>query len=301
MRQVWINGQLQDPHSGAVSALDAGLQLGLAVFDTLLLDRGCLLFAEEHLARLERSARAAELPWPPPFDPREGLRALVAALPVRDASLRLTYSAGAAGEVPLLIASARPVTHWPADGVRVLVSRHAKLAGDPLEQIKHTNRLRNHLAREEARRAGCDEALLPTEAGDLTEGTLSNLFVARDGVLLTAACERGCLAGVTRDHVVASLRAEPRLAGKRWELREDRVEPSDLARADEVLLTNTSGRVLGVLEVRGLRADLPGSAGPIARELRARLDRLEQAERARSIGTVLAPTRAPERSSGGVA
>ncbi|TAJ21518.1 MAG: hypothetical protein EPO68_04600, partial [Planctomycetota bacterium] len=219
---------------------------------------------------------------------RAGLAALAAALDWRDASLRITYSAGADGEPPLLVVSARAVTRWPDAGLRVLVSSHAKLAADPLERIKHTNRLRNHLARDEAVRAGCDEALIATEAGDLSEGTLSNLFVARGGVLLTPALERGCLAGVTRDHVVASVRADPLFGGRRCEVRETRIEPADIAASDEVLLTNTSGRVLGALEVRPLRAGLPGSAGPLARALRARTAALEQAYRALPARTILA-------------
>jgi branched-chain amino acid aminotransferase len=288
MGLVWINGSLQDAHSGAVSALDRGLQLGLAVFDTLLLEDGCVLFADEHLARLARSARGAGLAWPPPVDPRAGLAALAAALDWNAASLRITYSAGSEGESPLLVVSARAVTRWPAAGVRVLLSSHAKLAADPLERIKHTNRLRNHLARDEAVRAGCDEALVPTEAGDLSEGTVSNLFVARGGALLTPALERGCLAGVTRDHVLASVRADPVVDGRRYELREARVELADVAAADEVLLTNTSGRVQGALEVRGLRASLPGAAGGLARALRERMAALERAHRASATGTILA-------------
>lgn len=288
MDLVWINGTLQHAHSGAVSALDRGLQLGLAVFDTLLLEQGCVLFVDEHLARLERSARGAGLDWPPPSDPRAGLAALASAIAWRDASVRLTLSAGADGEAPLLVASARAPTRWPEAGVRVAVASTPKFAADPLERVKHTNRLRNHLARAEALRLGCDEALVPTEAGDLSEGTLSNLFVARAGVLLTPTLERGCLAGVTRDHLIASVRAEPLVAGRRCELREERVEAADLAAADEVLLTNTSGRVLGALEVRSLRTGLPGSAGPLARALRARMAELERAYRARPAGTILA-------------
>jgi branched-subunit amino acid aminotransferase/4-amino-4-deoxychorismate lyase len=277
MTLVWINGQLQAAHSGGVSALDQGLQLGLAVFDTLLLSEGRILFVDEHLARFERSARGAGLPWPPPFDPRAGPRALATALGWREGSLRWTYSAGAAGETPLLVTSARPLTIWPADGVRVCVSSHAKLAADPLERIKHTNRLRNVLARAAALAQGCDEALLPTEAGDLSEGTLSNLFVARDGLLLTPPLERGCLPGVTREHVLESVRRDPRVAGRRLDVREQRIEPADVRAADEVLLTNTSGRVLGALEVRGLRAGLPGSRGPLVAALRERMLELERA------------------------
>lgn len=279
---VWANGRLHPAGTPVIEAEDQGFLLGLAVFDTVLREHGCLLFVEEHLRRLERGARAIGIAWPPPWSPLDALREVAAALGARDAILRLTLSLGVPGRGPTLVVTPRPVVAPPPAGVRVWVASQRKGGSEALEAVKSTNRVRNVLARQEAARHGAWEALLANAEGDLSEGTVSNLFVVHAGALRTPSTERGCLSGVTREKLLGSLEREP-LAGARGRVLDvvvERVEPAHVLEAEEVLLSNTSGRVIGVLSVGGLEREvtgLPGSAGPVARALRQRMAAIEAA------------------------
>jgi branched-chain amino acid aminotransferase len=273
---VWIDGRFLEPFAPAIAAEDPGFALGVAVFETLLREQGCTYFVAEHLERLRRGAGELAIAWPPPFDVADSLAAYVERLGTVDCAVRLTLTRGVAGRGPSLVIVARELARVADPGAKLVVSRFVKLHDDPFERIKSTNRLRNVLAREEALARGAWDALIPTEQGDLCEGTWCNLFALSGGRLLTPALSRGCLAGVMRGRVLASI-AENALDVP---CVEGRIEASDLRSADEVFGTNTTGRIVPIVEVEGLREGLPGSAGPLVRELRARIARVEARHRA---------------------
>ena len=260
---VFVDGALLPPGAGAISTDDQGFQLGLAVFDTLLYEDGCRYFEDEHLARLEQGARALAIPWPPPWDVRAALALYCRELGPRAATLRITLTRGVPGGRPSLVVGARAIVRPPDPGVVVVLERDAKRAGDALESVKSTSRVRNVLAREAAQRAGAFEALLCTDEGDVVEGTISYVFAVLAGALVTPPVERGALAGIMR----GVLLAEAAAAG--LAPRVERLEVADLARASEILLSNTSGRVIPVVEVRAVRSGLPGAQGAVCRLLRA--------------------------------
>jgi branched-chain amino acid aminotransferase len=259
----WIDGRLHGPGEGRVAIEDQGFLLGLSVFETVLFEGGTAWLLDRHLARLQEGARAVGIE--PRFDPERAVRELCAALGARNCALRLTLTRGVAGAGSTLVVGARPIAR-PADpGVAVTLERDAKDARDPLESLKTTSRLRNVLLREKAQRAGAFEALLCTREGDVCEGTLSNVWALVDGVWKTPSTERGCLAGVMRGLILEALAR----SGVAHQV--GRLEPAELARASEVFLSNTTGRALPVLEVLGLRAGLPGSAGPLFARVRAEI------------------------------
>jgi D-alanine transaminase len=125
----------------------------------------------------------------------------------------------------------------------------------PLGRHKTTSRLAYHLAREEARAARADEALLVTERGRVLEGAASNVFAVIDGGLVTPPLSSGILPGITRRWTLAAGRELGIPAAER-ELARDELE-----RAAEVILTNS---VQGVAPLA--RLGLEGralAAGPI--------------------------------------
>lgn len=262
----------------AIAAEDLGLQLGLAVFETVLFEEGCLYFAADHLARLEAGARALDIPWPDEPEPYRALREYALALDGRDAALRPMLTRGVPGRGPTLAITARELFRPPPPGVSLWISERAKSAGEVLEGVKSTSRVRNALARAEAQARGAYDALLATGEGDLSEGTISNLWVVTGGRLRTPDLSRGCLAGVMRGRLLEDLRRDP----PPFPVEEGRVELSDLDRASEVFATNSTGRVVPVVAVLDRRAGLPGDSGPVVAELRERVARFEAAERARA-------------------
>lgn len=258
---TWVDGRLVAAGRPALGADAAGLGLGLGLFETLLALGGERRQEEEHLARMARGARFLGLP----FRPESGRRALAdyaaalgpaGVLAEPGLVLRLTLLAGGPGAAPHLVVSARRPEPPPADGAELVLEPRSLLARDPLGALKTVARVRHVLARRRAQEHGAFDALLGSDEGDVLEASSSNLFVVRDGRLLTPDLARGCLPGITRARLLAAWRA----AGRAPE--ESRVEPGDLARAQEIFLTNSVAGVIPVLGVRGLTHDLPGPGGP---------------------------------------
>ena len=273
-RPSWVDGRIVPAGEPAVRAEDQGFQLGLAVYDGMLLERGCRSFEEQHLARLERATHTLGIAWPTSVPLERALDEYTAALGEEGPLLlRTTISRGVGGEATVVI-SARDIDPWPEPGVTVTIAECAKVSASELEQLKSTNRLRNVLAREAAAQAGAWEALLTTEEGEFTEGTISNLFCVTDGELVTPPVERGLLPGIVRGELLAELtdRGEP--------FAERRLDPADLERASEVFLTNTSGRLIPVVSVLGVAEGLPGIAGERWQYLRKLFEEREDGDRA---------------------
>jgi branched-subunit amino acid aminotransferase/4-amino-4-deoxychorismate lyase len=267
----WIDGRLCGPGEGVVSCDDQGFLAGLAVFETVLYESRTAWLLDRHLQRL--SAGARELAIEARFEPERAVRELCGALGARDCALRITLTRGVAGAGSTLVVSARAIARPGDPGVKVTLERDAKEAHDPLESIKSTNRLRNVLLRERAQRAGAFEALLCTREGDVCEGTLSNVWAVVDGSLCTPSTERGCLPGVMRGLILEAL------AQEKLPHQVRRLELEELGRASEIFLSNTTGRALPVVEVLGLVAGLPGSAGPILQHVREGIRAREKAWR----------------------
>ncbi len=268
----WINGVLHPPGEGKVSVDDTGFLLGLSVFESIYRADAVLYFLEDHLRRLDDGARALGLPLPLPWDVREVLREYDGALPPGEGIVRITLTRGVPGRGPTLVLGARDVVRPPDPGVVVAVASRPKLA-DEWGSLKSTNRLRYVLAREEAQARGAWESLVINAEGELSEGTISNLFCVLDGRLVTPPIASGGLPGVMRRRLLAELRERP-LPGCPVEERVLLVP--DLGRASEVFLTNSSGRVLPVVRVLDLAPELPGSEGPVVRALRRRVEQIEE-------------------------
>jgi branched-chain amino acid aminotransferase len=112
----------------------------------------------------------------------------------------------------------------------------------------------------EALKAGYDEAVMLNMAGSVTDGPGENIFVVRDGVLLTPPVSDGCLDGITRDSVITIAR------DLGHEVREQSLARADLYTADEAFFTGTAAEVVPIREVddRSIGSD---GRGPITKEL----------------------------------
>jgi branched-chain amino acid aminotransferase len=281
----FVNGRRVDPAEPALRVDDAGFLLGLVVFETLLCEDGLCYFAEEHLERLAHGARALDIGWPRGLDPAGALAQIEESLAGRTAAVRLSASRGSP-EGPTLIAWARPYDPPPAGGVVVALTARVR-AGGAQPWLKSNNRIELALAREEARARGAWEGLVLTAEGDVCEGSVSNVLAVLGPRLVTPATARGCLAGIMRGRVLASFRAAPLAlgGGGHLEVVEDRLEPADLARADELFLSNTTGRVIPVVSVLGLSEPrtLPAGGGPVTRAAAARIAAAERDYRERAV------------------
>lgn len=185
---------------------EGGREPGLKLIETLGWDGARLVRGERHLARLERSA--AVLGWVCDVD-----QARAALLDGRDgpARLRLTLEASARIEV-----TAAPLT--PVSGPwRIALAPDRLDADDPWLGVKTTKRALYDRARASLTE-GVDEVLFLNHRGEVCEGTITNVFLEKDGGLITPRRGSGLLPGILREELLATGQA-----------REGDLAPADLA------------------------------------------------------------------------
>ena len=270
-RSIWLDGRVRRGEDAAISLFDRGARDGEGLFETIRFERRAPRFWSRHLERLVLSA--AELGFPVPPSPERLASAcaeLLAAEDLGDAVVRITVTRGVPGGRPTRTGcwiEAEPLTSRLWAGTRRGAAR-AVLSRTPFEpgsigRHKTTSRLAYTLAREEARAAGADEALLATAGGELLEGAVSNVFALISGALVTPPLARGILPGVAR-RVVLERAAD---AGMR--AHEATLTVADLARAEEVLLTNAIQQVVPLAWFEGRELPQPRVAARLLEVLRA--------------------------------
>jgi branched-chain amino acid aminotransferase len=209
--RAWLNGDLlTDPSQGAVAVTDHGFTVGDGVFEAVKTLGGRPFALTRHLARLERSAAGLGLPVPDLDDVRRGVEAVLAdgseADPV--GRLRITWTAGPApmgsgrGDGTPTLVVAYSAIDAAADATTVVTvpwtrNEHGATAG-----LKTTSYADNVIALAHAKAEGGSEAIFANTAGNLCEGTGSNVFYVVDDELRTPSLAVGCLAGITRDLVI---------------------------------------------------------------------------------------------------
>lgn len=251
-----LNGE----YANAVSLHDRGLAYGDGLFETVLIASGQPVLLERHLARLQRGCERLGLE--PELDSlRRELHLLLAAppapfypLPERCVvKLLLTRRAGGRGYRPSSRVAQRLLLLYPAPedaaghadtGIEVFLCRQSLARQPSLAGLKHLNRLEQVLASQEWPDDGVQEGLMADTAGLLIEGTRSNVFLRRQGRLLTPDLRRCGIDGVLRQHLLSQWPEPVAVVDVPLAWLED---------ADEVFVCNS---IVGVWPVTGLR--LPG-------------------------------------------
>ncbi|MEO1495635.1 MAG: branched-chain-amino-acid transaminase [Planctomycetota bacterium] len=271
---VSINGKLVPAAEASVSVFDHGLLYGDGVFEGMRIYGGKVFRLQEHLERLYESARAIVLE--PPISLEQMARATkdcVAANDLTEGYVRLilTRGAGTLGldpnrcSDPQVIIIADKITLYPAEfyenGLEIITSsviRNHPAALSP--RIKSLNYLNNILAKIEGLHAGCVEALMLNHKGEVAECTGDNIFLVKNGQLLTPPLDAGILGGITRQ-VVLELAAD---AGVR--ALEVALTKHDVYVADECFLTGSAAEVIPVVRVDS-RVIGTGKPGPVTKRL----------------------------------
>jgi len=253
---VWIDGELVPLEEARVSPLDHGLLTGDGVFETLRVYQGVPFAARRHLERLVRSAAGFELPLPESTVLRTAMDLVVAGNELENARVRITVTGGVGSSGsdrtdvrPTVIVAGGPLADWPSSA-DVVVAPWPRNERGALTGIKTVSYGENVVALAHARSRGAGEALFANLAGNLCEGTGTNVFVGLDGRLLTPPVSSGCLAGVTRD-----------LLGELIDVADDNIPIEALADADEAFLTSSTREVQPIRAVDG--RVLPAAPGPL--------------------------------------
>lgn len=274
--RFWVDDRLVAGGEASVSVLDHGFTVGDGVFETLKAvpapGGGLLPFAmDRHVARLGDSARGLGLPEPDADLVREALLAVCGANPELGpgARIRVTYTSGPgplgsdrpAGRQTLTVAVASGAG-WP-DTTVLALSRWPRNERSPLAGVKSTSYAENVIALAHARSVGAGEAVLANLAGDVCEGTGSNVFLVRDGRAITPPLSSGCLAGITRA-LVLQWSAD---AGLEVEQQSEPI--GSLRSSDEIFVTSSTRDVHPVAELRDAQGQTVwgGAVGPVTRRI----------------------------------
>jgi branched-chain amino acid aminotransferase len=276
-RKIWMDGEYVDWDQATVHVLTPSLHYGWGVFegirayDTTL---GTAVFRlTDHMARLFRSAKIYHME--PPISLEGAVKVtkdLVAMNGVRACYIRpLVYLAyGEIGLNPLNSPVSMAIACWPwgaylgeegfERGVRAKVSSWRRLDPNIIPPAaKATGQyLNSSLAKAEALKAGYDEGILLNPNGYVTDGSGENVFVVRDGTLLTPPLAAGCLAGITRASIMRIAEDEG------IPVREADLVRTELYLADEAFFTGTAAEVVPIREVDDR---VLGDPGPITRRV----------------------------------
>ena len=262
---VFINGHKVPISSAKISVFDHAFLYGDSVFETIKNYGGFLFALNEHLDRLERSAKHVHLQLPVS---RRTLKAWlqnsVLSLKQNDARVRIMITRGQ-GPIGLDVSLCRNPQvlvfvnrivlsnkQGQARGISTIIAKTRKTPSSTLHsQIKSGNYLFSKLAYTEGRTISAPEVILLTHRGTVSEGSTSNIFLIKGNRLITPSLTSDCLDGITR-HVVLKL-------GKKlmFKCEERSVKPSELFSADEVFFTGTIRELCPVASINGKKIKAP--------------------------------------------
>lgn len=272
--EIYLNGQWCPPERACVSVFDHGLLYGDGVFEGIRVYNRRIFRLDAHIKRLYDSARALALDLPMTA---AAMAAIVCEAVRRnhkqDGYIRLVVTRGT-GDLgidprtcpqPTLFVIVTDIRVYPpelyAKGIKVITSATRQVSHEAFDsRVKSLNYLKNILAKIDAQRAGAEEAIMLNGAGYVAECTADNLFVIRDGRVLTPSPQDGALEGITRAAVLDLATAMG------LECRETRLTRYDVYTADECFVTGTGAELMPVAEVDGRRIG-SGEAGPLTRRL----------------------------------
>ena len=275
--KIWMDGELVPWDEARVHVLTHSLHYGSGVFEGIrtyaAADGPAIFRLTDHIQRLFDSAKLIMMEIPYTRDEIVDACKLV----VRESGLDSCYvrpiaylGYGEIGLNPLPCAVNVSIAAWPwgsylgeeslETGVRVQVSSWRRMDPNinPVAAKGTGIYINSSLAKVEAVKAGYDEAIMLNTQGFVAECTGENVFIVKDGVVMTPPTSSGALAGITR----ASVMSIARDLG--YPVQEQQLLRHDLYLADEAFLTGTAAEVVPIRSVDDREI---GNRGPITRAL----------------------------------
>jgi branched-chain amino acid aminotransferase len=253
---VYLNGDWIPHQEARLPITDRGFLFSDGVFDTARLHQGKYFRLDQHLQRLQESARMLRLHAPDSRQLMDIAHEIARRNDLTEASLRVTITRGSGGsglktrgaDQPTLLATISTMPdNWrekAAAGWSLVTARTLRPSPESVpSQLKALGRVYAVLATLEAESAGADDALLLTANREIAEGPTWNFFWRKGRALRTGALEGGILEGVTR-RIMIDLARE---AG--MQVEESLWPRSELDTADEAFATMTSQ---GVVPIRSI-------------------------------------------------
>lgn len=282
---IYLNGEFLPEESASISVFDHGLLYGDGVFEGIRAYHNRVFRLEAHLQRLYESAKSIMLKIP--LSKEEMQEVVLETLrrnELRSGYIRLVVTRGRGDlgldpfkcAAPTVFCIASSIQLYPEElyreGLEVITvptPRNYCEAVNP--RIKSLNYLNNILAKIEANLAGTAEAIMLNPQGYVAEATGDNIFMIKEGALITPPGYAGILDGITRHAVLE-------LARRRgMEVKEELFSRHDLYNADQVFLTGTAAELIPVIKIDG-RIIGSGKPGPLFHQLRDDFHELTRTE-----------------------
>lgn len=260
---VYVGGQMLPRQEARVSVFDSVVQGGDAIWEGLRLYEEGICCLEEHLRRLQESAKALA------FSDIPDLSQIKAAIRQtlekngmdKNVHIRLTLTRGEkitsgmdprlnqAGSCLIVLAEWKPLVYDNEKGIRVISSSIRRNGPQYLDsKVHHNNLLNNILAKIQANVAGMDAAIMLDDRGFVAELNDTNLFMVKDGTLFTPHAN-ACLPGITRGTVIQLAESLDLV------LQEKDLSLTEFYNADEVFATGTMGELTPVVEIDGRKIE----------------------------------------------
>ncbi len=274
MTYVYLNDRTVPRSEAVVSVFDHGFLYGDGVYETMRAYDGVVFMLDEHLARLYRSSSLIGLTVPLDVGRMRGaIYDTIGANSLKNAYVRLTISRGYGPigldpdlcKEPTFVIIAEDMKDYPKTfyekGITVVIAKTRRNLSDAINpRIKSLNFLNNILAKMETKGRDAYEAVMLNVSGYIAEGTISNVFFYKDGILCTPSIDCGILDGITRK-VVLDLAVREGL-----EVKEGEFTKEDIYHASEVFITNTTIEVMPVRKVDEVHYGM-GEAAKLLRKI----------------------------------
>jgi D-alanine transaminase len=264
-----LNGSIIKRSDAKVDIEDRGYQFGDGVYEVIRIYNGKMFTIDEHLKRFLKSAESIGISIPfRSLQLKEMLEELLIKNNLETGNIYMQVTRGSAPRnhvfptgdvVPTLVAytikGVRPLDSLKS-GVKAIITEDIRwLRCD----IKSLNLLGNLLAKQKASEQGCFEAI-QYRGDDVTEGSSSNIFIVKNGTVITHESNHLILKGITKD-VILDLCVKNNIP-----VQERTFSLTELEEAEEVFLSSTTAEVMPVVEINGKKVHL-GIPGPTTQKL----------------------------------
>jgi len=266
---AYLNGKIMPIEEAMVPIEDRGYNFGDAVYEVVNSYNGRFFGLEEHLDRLERSLRELSYPSISRDQIRDGMIELLKRSEKDRASVYLQISRGVAPRLHAytdvkeaqIVMTVREVKDVPSElrenGVSAITVKDIRWGRC---DIKTVLLLPNCMAKQQALEADAYDAIFVTEEGIVRETTISNVFIVKDGVVITHPPNHNILNGITRIMTIDCCRELD------LPLEERFYSSDDMFSADEVFFSGTTIEVIGVVNIDN-RTIADGNVGPMTQRL----------------------------------
>lgn len=265
--KVYLNGEVVDSRQAKISVEDAGFLHGVSTFTTMRAHNGVVFRLNKHLARLFETVEFLGIRSDAtPGELEAGVYRVLQANDLTEARVRITLSPGSVFEQKsTTLITAAQLGPYPQDwydkGIRVAISPYTQPINYPAAGHKTGGYLPRMMAQQIAAREGAVEALWFTVDKCLAEGSVSNVFLVKDGQLYTPPLDTPILPGVIRGTVLE-------LAQKLeiQSITDVRLTWDEVCKCDEMFVTGSCSGIRPVVQVAE-QAIGAGKPGPVTRRI----------------------------------